>query len=299
MPDEKEIKIGIWGGSGSGKTTFLSALEIATLSDQTGTWNIWADEEASPGSATFLLNGTESLMSKAFPEPTNSRSTLTYAINGDLTAGLINKLMVSVGRPRHISFRLHVFDYPGEDLLLRDPEDEIWGNLSACDGLVYLYDPHQRDVRAGNFKILSRSMMMMHQFLSRTNKNMIQNGLLPQHLAVCLTQFDDDEIFTRLRKEHLITQERNAEGIPYVTDADKAFGCFAESLTRQRIERTFHRGRIRFFVTSSIGFYRENGRVDIDRCSNVSRELGGTKLRGEPMPIGVLEPLVWIHSQLV
>ena len=305
MSKNNDMRIGIWGGSGSGKTTFLSALELATLLDPHGNWNIWGNDEASSGSVEFLLRGSEKLRSKEFPDPTVgiNRALYTYEISGKLTtgfAGFVNALRGLVGKPRSVRFTLNVFDYPGGDLLTADPADPLWENLASCDGLVYLFDPHMDDPTSDNFKCLSRSMNMMQQVLRRSNRAPMDDGLLPHYLAVCVTKFDDDYVFTRLREANLIYQDPNTpEQVPYVLDTEKAFECFADRYTIPKIRNSFHKDRVRFFLTSSIGFYREEGKVNIDRCCNVSTEPGHLKILGDPIPVGIFEPLLWIQSQLV
>lgn len=303
MSNNKEVRIGIWGGSGSGKTTFLSALELATVLDTHGNWNIWGNDDVSPGSVEFLLKGSEDLRSGNFPDPTTgiSRNIYTYEINGILKTGfasIVNALRGLVGMPRAVRFTLNVIDYPGGDLITADPANPLWEHLANCDGLVYLFDPHMTDPSSDNFKCLTRSMSMIQQVLRRNNSPALQNGLLPHYLAVCVTKFDDDMVFTKLRAANLIQTTSAAEG-PYVTSTEKAFECFADRFTIPKIRHSFHADRVGFFVTSSIGFYREDGKVNIDRCCNVSTEPGRLRLLGEPIPLGVFEPLLWIHSQLV
>jgi GTPase SAR1 family protein len=305
MSNNKDVKIGIWGGSGSGKTTFLSALELATLLDPNGNWNIWGNDEVSPGSVDFLLRGSESLRSKEFPDPTTgiTRNLYTYEINGKLTtgfAGFLNALRGMIGKPRPVRFTLNVFDYPGGDLLTADPADPLWENLAGCDGLVYLFDPYMDDPSSDNFKCLSRSMSMIQQVIRKNNPASLEQGLLPHYLAMCITKFDDDIVFTKLREAGLIYQDTSTlEEVPYVENTEKAFECFADRYTIPRIRHSFYEDRVRFFVTSSIGFYREEGKVNIDKCCNVSKEPGRLKILGDPIPIGIFEPLLWIQSQLV
>jgi hypothetical protein len=117
---------------------------------------------------------------------------------------------------------------------------------------------------------------------------------------VCITKFDDDMVFTKLRKAGLVKQDTETqEQVPYVEDTEKAFECFADRYTIPRIRHSFYEDRVRFFLTSSIGFYSEDGKVDIDRCCNVSAEPGRKRILGEPIPIGIFEPLLWIQSRLV
>lgn len=301
MSSNRNVNIGIWGGTQSGKTTYLSALEIATLLDPSGSWNIFGNDAVSPQSVDFLLTGSESLRAGYFPPPTQSRQQYTYEIIGKPAgfAGLVGSLREIVGMPRPFQFNLHVFDYPGGDLLNKDPADPLWEQLAGCDGLVYLFDPHMTDVTSDNFKCLSRSTSMIRQVLARQSGALLSDGRLPHHLAVCVTKFDDDKVFSKLRQAGLVIFDENKpKQAPRVKDAEKAFECFADIFTIPRIRRSFKDDRVRFFLTSSIGFYRDDeGKVDIERCCNVVQEPGGNRIRGIPIPHGVFEPLLWIQNQ--
>lgn len=301
MSSNRNVNIGIWGGTQSGKTTYLSALQIATLLDPTGSWNIFGDDDISPGSVDFLLTGTQSLRGGDFPPATISRQVYTYEIIGEPAgfAKVFSFVMETVGKPRPFKFNLHVFDYPGGDLLKADPQDPLWEQLATCDGLVYLFDPHKTDVTSDNFQCLSRSTSMIRRVLSKHPGALLSNGRLPHHLAVCVTKFDDDQVFTKLRQAGLVIHDENKPGqAPYVKDVEKAFECFADIYTIPSIRRSFKDDRVRFFLTSSIGFFRdENGKIDIERCCNVVQEPGGNRIRGLPIPHGVFEPLLWIQNQ--
>jgi energy-coupling factor transporter ATP-binding protein EcfA2 len=310
MPEE--IKIGIWGGSGSGKTTYLSALRIAALNDQSGRWVI---DGLDPLSARFLSDGTRLLRRGTFPPPTEAASAARYSyeVRGNLTAGLLDRLRYKVGSPRYVNFKLDVFDYPGGLLLTADAGDELWQYLADCQGLLYLYDPQMTDIETDNFECLQQSLDMIRQVYVRNNQSPYYRGKLPQHLAVCITKFDDDSVFTQLMRHNLIAQDPDDPiHAPYVLDSTKAFECFADPLTLATIQGYFQEDRVKYFATSSIGFNvdSETGKVDVERCNNTVTELLATTINGQQTiikqvrivgrvnPINVLDPLLWLHAKL-
>lgn len=314
------IKIGIWGGSGSGKTTFLSALRISTLKygKNTGTqWNINGLDEISPRSAQFLRDNTEKLLNLIFPEATNVpvADTYTYEVNGSFPShNLREKIYNWFSKSKDIQFNLSVFDYPGGDLLKRDEKDILWEYLAGCDGLIYLFDPKSNKVGTGNFDCLQRSLDMMRRVFEMRNPEMIVKGRLPQHLAFCITKFDDDEVFRQLRSHDLIALDKSDQSFtPFVKDPLTAFEILADEYTVETVKSYFRKERIDFFGTTSVGFYvdEQTGMVDIERCSNIKVEQepyvdnnGVTGLnekvtiKSKVNPIGVVEPLLWLHEKL-
>jgi len=314
------IKIGIWGGSGSGKTTFLSALRIATLKHgkNTGTqWNINGLDQISPRSASFLRDNTKELQNLIFPAATTApvADTYTYEVNGSFPSNsLREKIRNWFSNSKDVQFILNVFDYPGGDLLVRDEKDILWEYLAGCQGLIYLFDPKSKKGVAENFNSLQRSLDMMRQVFERTNPNLIVGGRLPHHLAFCITKFDDDEVFRQLRGQNLIAlDDSDSSQPPFVRDPLKAFEFLADEYTVETIKTYFHKGRVGFFGTTSVGFYVDDqtGKVDIERCSNIKVEQeekvdnAGVKVQEEKRtikskvnPIGVVEPILWLHEAL-
>lgn len=306
------IKIGVWGGPGSGKTTFLAALRIAILKYARNTntsWTINGIDEKHAGSALFLETNTRYLQRGEFPPATTGKptdATYTYEVNGTLLASWPR-------RSKDVQFTLNVFDYPGGDLLDKDAGDELWEYLTDCQGLIYLFDPNQTEVGKGNFDYLQRALDMMRRVFVRKSLA-INRGRLPQHLAFCITKFDEPLILERLLDRNLIAFDGSDPTYPpFVMKPFQAFECLADDLTIQVVRGYFHEDRLSYFGTSSIGFYADptTGRVDITDCSNMQvereefvdsegrrKERERFRIKGTVNPIGVFEPLRWLYHSL-
>lgn len=310
-----EIRIGIWGGSGSGKTTFLAALDIALLkyARNTGTeWNIFGLDELHAHSATFLKNSTNDLKRGMFPPATTEAqpSTYAYEINGRLPT---NRFW---DRRKDVQFVLNIFDYPGDYILSKEADNPLWASLVQCQGLIYLFDPKKTEIGSDNYFCLKHSLDMMRGVFLKQNPNPFDLGRLPQHLAICITKFDDPEILDHLRSHNLIAIDGgDASFPPFIPQeqADKAFESLADDLTVEVVKGCFHKNRTQFFGTSNIGFYADpqTGKVDQNNPSNIKVERteyrdgdGNTrdrelfKIKGRVNPIGVFEPLLWLHQAL-
>lgn len=118
---------------------------------------------------------------------------------------------------------------------------------------------------------------------------------LPHYVAVCITKFDHPDTFKRLDDAGLVVWD--ATGAPSVPNAAAAFRLLANKLVVNTIERSFLPSRIRYFVTSSVGFYQDAaGHINRGDLYNVVP--GENRLRSEAYPINVFEPMIWIASQI-
>jgi hypothetical protein len=110
------------------------------------------------------------------------------------------------------------------------------------------------------------------------------------------------------RGGYLATEPLGSDGFPRVPE-DRAQAFFEElcktssnsqaSLIIHSIKRYFHPDRVKYFATSSIGFYvdHQKGFNSSDCCNRISDEKRHEpQVRGEINPINVLEPLLWLQA---
>jgi hypothetical protein len=66
------------------------------------------------------------------------------------------------------------------------------------------------------------------------------------------------------------------------------------------VRQYFYPDRIKYFITSAIGFYRhDEGQFRVDDYQNTVQEADGlVRIRGSIHPINVVEPLLWLGQQL-
>lgn len=310
---QPDIRIGLWGGPSSGKTTYIGALSVAALLDESGEWKIYGQDEAFPGSTIFLAAQTRLLKQGYFPASTTAERFLKYGfkISGVLPRAVVRrllallrsrnvrippKLLSRLGLTKLVSFTLHVCDYPGGAFTREDYRDELWDYLADCDGLVYLFDPEAEQTAHPNLEYLQQAADFLLQVMEARGKLIEER--LPHYLAACISKFDEPAVFRRLREANLITLDMADSGTPYVADARKAFEVLADPLTVRIVERYFHWKRVAYFGTSAIGFYTDDsGKVDIEDCANVLDTPEGKRIRGNIKPINVLAPLIWIERQ--
>lgn len=314
--DETDVRIGIWGGTSSGKTTFLGALSIAALLDDLGRWKVNGQDTIFPGSTNFANDRMNDLMDGVFPPPTtgqpsdygfNISGTLhrdrlrNWAREGSLSDRSMQILKRLAGRP--VSFGLHVRDYPGDTFLETDADDEIWEYLADCHGIIYLFDPERernQNSRERNRQYLFKSINFLRNKVA--SRGRLENTVLPHFLSVCVTKFDDPYVFGALQQEGMLFKMPN--GVLYVRNAEKAFEHLADKVTVRMIQNNFDPKRIEYFMTSSIGFKADELTVvrgahaeNYSRYVNVTGTGADKQIIGEVRPLNVLEPLLSIYTQ--
>lgn len=334
LPDD--VRIGLWGAPGSGKTTYLASLNVA-VNRWHGPGN-WIMNGVTDESSEFLTHSTNLLTRQhVFHNATSDPQNVIFRFTGTEAPPPVRRGVFGRAKPvapQRVAFELDVLDVPGwyyrsnghpvEQQLddefsiagapggqrvtsLTDTEDQLLDHLEMCGGIIYLFDP-VRDARTGDaFDFFHRMLEKLARRIFEQER--YQGTYLPQHLAVCVTKFDDPEIYKAARRYGLTVQSEHPPHLPLVPDgyADEFFQRLCHEspngtadLVRGALSNHFDPQRLRVFVTSAIGFYVGDGRrFRPNDYANIKRgDDGQDRIRGGVFPINVLEPLLWIHSRL-
>ncbi len=220
-------------------------------------------------------------------------------------------------------FRLEVVDSSGEvydhtqGKMLPTAEKAVQ-TLSEAQGLIYLFDPITDHLDRKSAGSITNTLTQLGSLM----KDQMIGKYLPQHLAVCITKFDDPRIVQQARRQNLVGEE---DGMYRVTgnNAERFFkmlcnGQFWQG-SEEDHERTnpgakfihdqvlahFDPERTRYYAISSVGLLRgRDGRVDKDDFSNVKKaELDNGEeesvIRGPIEPINILEPLISLQQRIL
>lgn len=330
-------RIGLWGAPGSGKTTFLAALNVAVLRGGHN-WRLFGvDDEAT----AFLSESTAMLTERReFPPATTNVEHRSWV--------LMSQAEVRYG-PRWrrrtatvpVEFHLDMLDAPGSrfdsqgsggngavkepigDRLGFDDEDdeddapfheplsddeELIDSLATCDGILYLFDPI-REWKVGDaYRYFHRTFLRVAQRAMQSGR--LVDTRLPHHLAVCVTKFDEPKVYLTARERGYLTYDM---ADPYLfprVHEDAAEDLFRDlcrisatgsaEMVRTSIEKYFLPERVRYFATSAVGFYLGSAARfrGADFQNVVPVKNGKSMIRGEVHPINVVEPLLWLGRHL-
>ena len=320
-----DVKIGLWGGPQSGKTTYLAALRHATNSATCGTWNVMP---LSPQSSNLMYELSQGLNKGRFPEanPVGTTRPLRWLFQGDLTGTELARRRMGRKVATKSRFVLNLVDVTGMAFAHNPKEhgvtDKVAGQaldeLTSAHGLIYLFDPiGERDNR-DSMDYVNRTITQMKEWYARSGS---QGLHLPQQVSICITKFDHPQVFQEARDKGLV--ESGPDGLPRVPDrnAREFFtmlctgrfwskhyeqGDRSAQFVMDELQSTFGEDKIEYFVTSSIGFWKPMGWTGIlseFNSEDFANFLPGDEttrpsIRGAISPINVLEPLVRLNQRI-
>lgn len=310
-PEPAEHSITMWGPPATGKTTFLAALSIALIRHG----SVWCVNGADEASTEKLISLTTSLATdRCFPPATVGIAHYRWSLDG--------KLMRKVPRRRWFGSRLVEQDVR-IPLNLVDSQGKLVGrqrggaqadvvkNLNNSSAIIFLYDPIREFERGDAFDHTFGVLKQMSRQLAGS-----PGQKLPHYVAVCVTKFDEIRILSTAEKLDLISYDPDLPGFPRVADEDarELFGELSRiphdsdaDMVLNLLEQNFHRDRIKYFITSAIGFYVDP-RIGVFDPDNYQNHLpdpddrrGGqsqSRIRGPIRPVNVVEPLLWLAEKV-
>lgn len=320
-------RIGLWGAPESGKTTFLAALNVAVTRAEGDLLIYGADDE----STEFLAQNTAMLTSgRRFPEGTIALQQLSWIMNMQTQVVEQGRFGRRTRRTVPLQFNIDLLDAPGrnfasvpeaapgasehlfgaddadgDEAVAPPPEEELIEHLAGCDGIVFLFDPIREQAKGDAYEYFQGTLLRIAQ--RRFAPSRANLSRLPQYVAVCITKFDDPEIYRRARLGGYRTfEEEDPYMFPRVPD-EAATDFFADlcmqsdlgnaDLVSKAIGHYFMPERVRYFITSAIGFYvsKSARRFREQDFQNVAPD---GRIRGAIHPINVVEPLLWLGQCL-
>ncbi len=312
---ERRGDIAMLGPPGSGKTTFLGALSIALRNRQQEQQDRTpAERHADPMRLMIETTGAPSASTGLLPAAPTDEPIQFDLIQPEARGAQIARR----DRPGEVARRsteitVNLVDPTGElwsddfspALGLRDRREMI-RHIADTDGILYLFDP-LREFEVGDTLLsIDRLIAQVTQEVAGSGEPDF-DGTLPHHVAVCVTKFDEPRVLAIARRMGKVTRDPDdAYGFPRVRDSD-ARQVFARlcngsgQALLNTIDSAFHEDRVRYFVTSAIGFRvnPETGRFDENAVGPSARTRSAEPgTRGPVNPINVVEPVLWLAGQI-
>jgi hypothetical protein len=337
--------IGLWGAPGSGKTTFLGALYSAVLESSLDLRLIGIDDE-STSFITAMTNqldrrafppATEAVRSFAWRLSMTSlgqvprtvsrgRRTETVYDVRRIAQQVTIEMRDAPGRvfgsddeegtydaappePARASPRLVLPEtgpvpvtQPGP---AQPPANDVIDHLSGCTGMILLVNPVKEREDGSAFRYFQATLAQVAQ---RQLARLGRDARLPQHIAVCMTMFDDPEVFSFAQRGRYLAPGLIGETFPRIPNdrAEEFLMSFCATSNESNIDRFskaikrfFYEERVRFYVSSNIGFYIDRARQTFDYGdyqNTVQPPNQRNRIRGRITPINVLEPILWLSG---
>jgi hypothetical protein len=313
-PTDTEGGITMWGAPTTGKTTFLAALNVALLL-KAGRWRVRGVDKVDADALTRLAVGLNE--DRIFPEATSAIAEYHWELRGSF----IRTVKRGIFRPAEyveepVVIPLNLVDAAGgsaHPLEAGSPRwTELLDSLARSRGILFLFDPVREFSHSDAFV---HTVGVVNELNQRMKDSALPDGRLPHHVAVCIAKFDEIEVLRTAQQLNLVYYDPDHWGCPKVHEDDAreffAHLCDVSDSGEARIvpkllEQTFRADRLRYFVTSSIGFYidRNTGVFDFKDYQNYveantnSKEPAPPRIRGTVDPINVVEPVLWLGESL-
>jgi hypothetical protein len=300
--------ITMWGPSGTGKTTFLAALSIALI--RLG--SVWQVTGADEDSTQKLIELTMGLTTdRSYPQGTIGIAHYRWVLDGQFTRKVPGRWFGKRLEEQDVRINLDLVDSQGglvrSDARNRSGRADIIKNLLSSTAIIFLYDPTTEIDEPNAF---DHTFGVLQQLARQTQGRVGQR--LPHYVAVCVTKFDEIRVLQTADKLGLLSYDQDPPGLPRVADED-ARDFFIElckvhpdgdaELVINLLEQKFRPDRIKYFITSAVGFYVDGrtGRFNPEDYQNHLPDptvIYDAKIRGQIRPINVVEPLLWLTDKL-
>ena len=326
-PPAGPVKIGIWGPPQSGKTTYLAALPFATRGKNSGLGK-WGIYPSSPAASDLLRRFKNDLdIEHRFPQstPAGTVASLEWVFAGHPAPSRAGRRRPPRKQPV-IRFALDLIDVYGgvyaHDLDKAGVTGEVASraldHLAEAQGIIYLFDPIGEEENRNSHTYMTSTVPGL---MLRAAKAGPVEPYLPHQVSVCITKFDHPKLFQQARRAGLVASS-GPEGIPRVRDSDaKQFfeelctgafwkdryeeGQMSAMSVREELMTLFRPEHIKYFVTSSIGFWlappaagETVSRFNEYNFANYREADGEARIRGAVRPINVLEPLISLQQRI-
>jgi len=261
-----------------------------------------------------LVALTKDLVNGRFPEPGAAPEHYQWLLLGRVRRPARRRWPgTRPDREEAVSIGLDLADAPGEVAgveLGHSMRAQLLDDLVRSRGILFFFDPISEFERGDAFDyvfgILTDLTARMIHLPSYT-------GHLPHYVAVCVSKFDATRVLRTAEHLRLLTANPDDHyQFPRVDDEDARtllaeLGKVSHSgnadLAFRILERYFRPDRIKYFITSSIGFHvnKETGHFDNADHLNTEPDPGDPRklqLRGALHPINVAEPILWLADRL-
>ena len=218
-------------------------------------------------------------------------------------------------RPHTITLTL--IDPSGELTLPRnfgtEDRNTLVSSLVKANGIIFMIDPIREFEKGDAYATTSGLLAQLTRQVASTTTDF--DGKLPHYVAICITKFDEPRVLATADSLKMLRyDERDPFQFPRVADSDAqqllaslfsvSHGGYGDRMLNS-LTQHFYEDRVRFFVTSAVGFYvsQETGRFDKNNPQNVVKTRPGfadsteSRVRGPLHPINIAEPVLWLGAQ--
>jgi hypothetical protein len=271
---ESNWRIGMWGPTASGKTTYLASLYLHRR--KVG-WDIQPLDPDDPVVRNFIDGEVNALASGRFPGATASGVVQGYELAFQVPVrGLL--------RTRPNDYLVRMDDVSGEEIGPRQTiRDEYFERLRECQGIVMLVDPEEEHAYGATFESYYSPLAQL--------VTQVDDG--ETYFAFCITKVDLDRHWAEVNR---VPEE---DKVAHQANLRRYLRQLITQAAWDEIEPIFQAGRARVFAVSSVGRIEspDGWRPNIIREYGQDAETRIIHLDKHWQPINIFEPLAWIFEK--
>jgi len=323
-PAIRTVRVGIWGSTASGRTTYLTVLAgIAGWQSKPGSKDQWrvtaADEETRKRVRQFAgaLEDDKQFPAGNLPGQPISWSFILERRRPEEDKNGLFRFWRQVEQVAAVSVELQDRAssdyYPHEQATPR-----AISYLAESDLLLYFFDPTydlpwrmEREAKGRSFDFFATVETYLGEHAVRDGA--LDGPFLRKHIAVCIPKLDDQEVFAEARRAGYL--DTDPDGMPWVSEkkAQLFFQRICQDPNRlgayyvvERLQSAFRPDRISYHALSSIGYWiPPDGQFNPTDVCNVTRpeseergQLPRPQVRGQIQPLHVLDPLIALAERV-
>lgn len=244
----QDIRIGLWGTRGSGKTTYLAMLyEALALSNE---WEVSLDKKA----RRFVRDHCKTINSdRLFPEPTPLADELeifSFTLRPQFISKYGGKVVLSfIDAPGEfyetLNVNARVVGSHAHSAEQTPQTMDIIDYLISCDGIIFLLDPERRDEDGDTYSSLIEDLIF--EFQDRSQQSDLESERLQQYMAFTVAKADKESLWQRIESPAQLAQE--IVGSRLFEKLEKNH-CYVD-------RKNPANNRFAFFAVSSVGLYQD------------------------------------------
>lgn len=276
----REPRIGIWGPTGSGKTSYLAALLLEMQKHD----SLYDTMLISSTAVNFGVNISSQLNEGYFPRGTDARNpAVHYEIRFEHKYETWKDRIQHRNKTYIVDFLDGAGRFIGDDTL--DHAVEYFAHLISCNGILLMIDPElasgERNFGFPGGSYLSTLQILIHHLPKDSRHKIMTN------LAFCITKSDLDDRWRNFG-QYWVEPQLPIECLEAVLDK-QAFGIISSGCDLKK--------KVAVFSTSVVGRYTTPGGDNRPNIVSLGDDVEIIEKKNRKVQ-HVVEPLLWLFKQI-
>lgn len=248
-----EIKLGLWGVPGAGKTTYILQL-YQCMSDDSSGFNIFAPDTISQD---FIRNKLSELATNRYISPTEPGAkgdgeTITYTIETlyTLMPQSITMSFIDAAGGHYLNLGIYTATEDVMDIKVNGDKSLVQ-DLTDCDGIIFLLAPDIDRTNAESHQLMVPNVLqLLRRYAKEAGQPLGSRGRLQQFMAFCANKVDQAEYWESRNNPKELVKSILGTAVGKLNNH-----CYYNE-EKEKFNQSEH-NRCKLFAVSSIGRRKE------------------------------------------